>query len=194
MDASLDTRASLLERLKRATGNEGWARFFNLYWKLVYNMARHRGLTDAEAQEVVQTTMITVARCIPQFQYKGERGSFKAWLMMHTRTRIVDEFRKRPSATPLSEEIDEPADYQFEQIWEGEWKQNLVTLAAERVKSEVTARAFQIYSFCVLQGNGPKRTAEHLKISKAAIYLNVHKINKLMAARTKQLTEELEKQ
>ena len=51
-DDSLPTRKSLLTRLKDWDDQESWRDFYNTYWKLIYNVARKAGLTDAEAQDV----------------------------------------------------------------------------------------------------------------------------------------------
>ena len=57
MDVSeelIPTRWSLLSRLKDAADAESWQEFFDIYWRLIYRAATKSGLTDAEAQEVVQ--------------------------------------------------------------------------------------------------------------------------------------------
>jgi DNA-directed RNA polymerase specialized sigma24 family protein len=59
---SLGTRQSLLSRLRDLDDHRSWRTFFDTYWKLLYNVARQRGLDDAAAQDVVQETVIGVAR------------------------------------------------------------------------------------------------------------------------------------
>jgi RNA polymerase sigma-70 factor (ECF subfamily) len=54
----LPTRQSLLERLRRWDDQESWRDFFNLYWGLLYATAIKSGLSDQEAQDVVQDTII----------------------------------------------------------------------------------------------------------------------------------------
>src|SRR5205823_496941 len=56
------TRRSLVDRLVNWDDQKRWQEFFDTYWKLIYSTARKSGLTDAEAQEVVQETVITVAK------------------------------------------------------------------------------------------------------------------------------------
>src|SRR5438477_9156148 len=94
-DELIPTRASLLGRLKDWKDEESWRVFFETYWKLIYNAARKAGLTDAEAQDVVQETVISVSKSIPTFDYDAEGGSFKSWLLLLTRWRITDQFRRR---------------------------------------------------------------------------------------------------
>src|SRR5437660_1419941 len=91
----LRTRATLLERLKDWSDQSSWQEFFDLYSRLIYGVARKAGLTDAEAQDVLQETMIAAAKHLPKFQYDPVQGSFKNWLLRMTRWRIADQFRKR---------------------------------------------------------------------------------------------------
>src|SRR6266446_5172844 len=97
-DEIIPTRASLLGRLKNWEDQSSWQEFFNIYWKLIYGVARKAGLTDAEAQDVVQETMASVAKHMPTFKYDPAIGSFKAWLLKMTRWRITDQLRKRGPA------------------------------------------------------------------------------------------------
>ncbi|HYS96299.1 MAG TPA: sigma-70 family RNA polymerase sigma factor, partial [Chthoniobacterales bacterium] len=87
------TRRSLVDRLANWDDQKRWQEFFDTYWKLIYSTARKSGLTDAEAQEVVQETVITVAKKIDKLKYDPAIGSFKGWLLQITRWRIVDQFR-----------------------------------------------------------------------------------------------------
>jgi len=58
----LVTRRSLVERLADWRDQKNWQEFFETYWKLIYSVAVKAGLTDSEAQDVVQETIITVAK------------------------------------------------------------------------------------------------------------------------------------
>src|SRR2546429_8519785 len=91
----IPTRRSLLDRLKNWDDQESWKDFFDTYWKLIYGVALKAGLSDAEAQEVVQETVIAVAKKMGGFEYDPEIGSFKSWLLHTAQWRISDQFRKR---------------------------------------------------------------------------------------------------
>src|SRR5438552_10865959 len=99
----IPTRHSLLQRLKDWGDESSWQDFFDSYSGLIYNVAVKAGLSDAEAQEVVQETVIAVARKIGEFRTDPAHGSFSAWLMRLTRWRIADQWRKRQGGvTPHS--------------------------------------------------------------------------------------------
>src|SRR5678815_2272618 len=110
-DDSLLTRRTLLSRLRNLDDQESWRTFFDLYWRLLYNVARKSGMDDAGAQEIVQETVIAVARQMPEFRYDRTRGTFRQWLLRITRRRIIDHlrriYRQPPRAAIAPESLDE---------------------------------------------------------------------------------------
>ena len=102
MDELIPTRATLIQRLKNWQDQSSWQDFFDTYWKLIYHVALKGGLSEAEAEDVVQETMISVARHMPTFKYDPAIGSFKAWLLNMTRWRITDQLRQRGPAAECS--------------------------------------------------------------------------------------------
>src|SRR5437773_97341 len=155
-DYSIATRETLLERLKGVEDHASWQDFFDTYWHLIYGVAVKAGLNEDEAQDVVQDTVVTVARNLPEFQYDPAKCAFKSWLLNLTRWRIVDQLRKRKSLGPLVgfsrwdeveraalEEIPDPIGFDLEKIWNTEWEANLLEAAAQRVKQQVKPKQYQ---------------------------------------------------
>src|SRR5207249_7798280 len=141
-DEFLPTRRSLLSRLKNWNDQESWRDFFNTYWKLIYASAIKAGLTDAEAQDAVQETVISVSTSIKDLRYDPALGSFKGWLLTIARWRITDQLRKREPGNPPKprspdttastatiERIPDPAGGGLDAIWDEEWQKNLLAAA-----------------------------------------------------------------
>src|SRR5215831_1757967 len=97
-DDRIPTRASLLNRLKDPGDGLAWNEFYLTYRDLIYSVARRAGLTELEASEVVQDTLISVSRKIPGFTYDPSKDSFKGWLLTVTRWRIRDQIELRARA------------------------------------------------------------------------------------------------
>src|SRR4051794_34306024 len=93
-DELIPTRQSLLSRIKDWSDNDSWQDFFDTYWKLIYRTARASGLQRAEAEEVVQETLITISKAVADFEYDPRKGSFKSYLRTATIWRIRDRFRR----------------------------------------------------------------------------------------------------
>jgi len=198
----IPTRSTLLSRLKDFGDDLSWHRFFETYWKLIYGVALKSGLRDQEAQEVVQETVIAVARNIQEFQYDRSRCSFKTWLMTVTRSRISNQFRRRNKHAPVldgpvagngtdwMESLPDPRSRELERLWDEEWERNLVDAAIERVKRRVPAEQFQIFDFYVLREWPAEKVSSTLGISTARVYLSKHRIGKLLKQELQLLEEE----
>src|SRR5208282_3549195 len=100
----IPTRYTLLSRLDDRGDQDSWKDFFDTYWRLIYSFAMKSGLSEAEAQDVVQETIISVAKSIHKFKPNRELGSFKGWLRNLTRWRIADQLRKRTRVTSVNQE------------------------------------------------------------------------------------------
>ncbi len=200
------TRKSLIERLNNWEDQRTWNEFYQTYWRLVYSVATKSGLTREEAFDVVQETIIAIARQVQKGQYDPRAGSFKAWLLQMTRWRILDVFRARKRQPSLSnqgnadsedsqnlamERLSQEKDNLLESIWDREWRDNISAAALERVKSKVSPRQFQIFDCYVMKGWGVKKTAEALGINAAQVYLAKHRVGNLVKKEIQALENQL---
>src|SRR5215216_6445324 len=196
----LATRTSLLRRLKQWEDQESWRDFFDTYGNLLYGASIKAGLNDAEAQDVVQDTVITVAKKIEDFKYDPALDSFKGWLLYLTRKRIALHYRKRErdrggpnrilESMPLPgelESIPDRAGVDLEAIWDEEWETSLADAALARVKEQVNPKQFQIFNFYVLKQWPVKEVAKTLGVSRAQVYLAKHRISTLVQKEVKRL-------
>ena len=205
----IPTRHSLLNRLKDWGDQTSWQDFFNTYSRLIYNVAVKAGLSDTEAQEVVQETVIAVARKIGEFKADPAHGSFSAWLMRLTRWRIADQWRKRQAgavpnppgaggnwpelrpgdtgSTGPMERVPDPASMALDAVWHTEWEKHLMAAALERVKQQVSPRQFQMFDLHVLQNQSVQETARTLQASVASVYMAKHRVARLVKKEVRKL-------
>ena len=193
----IPTRASLLSRLKCSDDSESWRVCFETYWKLIFNAARRAGLTEAEAEDVVQETLLTVARTIHDFTYNQKQGSFKGWLLKTTAWRVQDQFRKRASGrleflADLPEAIHPVIENGVQQLWDSEWEQNLLSAAIERVKKQVSAKHFQIFDLAVIRQWSTARISAELDVNSSYVYITKHRVNNRFKAELATLRKETE--
>jgi RNA polymerase sigma factor (sigma-70 family) len=201
-DELIPTRHSLLSRLKNWDDQESWKDFFDTYWKLIYGYAVRAGLSDAEAQDVVQETITGVAKNIHNFRCDPQAGSFKQWLLRLTHWRITDQIRKRRRAdgaayglarviarpspaeeatgTSLIERIPDPQGYELEAIWDEEWRKNLLDVAVERLKLKVKAKHYQMFYLHVIKKLPAAEAARALGVSAAQVYLAKHRLSRIL--------------
>lgn len=190
----IPTRKSLLGRLKDWEDNASWRDFFDTYWKLIYGFAIQRGLNHEEAQEVVQETVVAVAKSIGKFQYDPKICAFKTWLLGVTRSKIANQFARRArqpagamsasandSSTtgPVNRIPDEQAG-QWDEAWDQEWQRNLMETAINRVKRRVSIEQYQMFDLFVLKQWPARDVANALGVTIGHVYVAKHRISKLV--------------
>lgn len=194
------TRESLLSRLRDWMDTDSWNEFFRLYWNLIYSVAIRSGLSDAEAQDVVQETLLTVARRMPEFQYDRSKGSFRGWLGHTTRWRIKDQFKRRQRQqrleNKLAVEADEvcPVSFEadFESMWAAEWEENLTHLALDAVRPKVGPKAYEVFELFTIRGWSAARIARRLKLNQQRVYYLNRKAYQLLEEESARIRGKLE--
>jgi RNA polymerase sigma-70 factor (ECF subfamily) len=202
-DHFIPTHQSLLSRLKDWGDQESWRRFFDTYWRLIYNAARKSGLTETEAQDVVQETLISVAKKMPGFKYDPAIDSFKGWLSYQTRLRIADQFRKRrrtgaqnrrasddTERTATIERVPDPAGLDLDVIWDEEWRVNLMNAATARVKDQVSPEQYEMFYLYAVKEISVRKVANRLRVNAAQIYMAKHRISRLLKKEIRKLEKE----
>jgi RNA polymerase sigma factor (sigma-70 family) len=203
----IPTRDSLLNRLKDWRDDASWRDFFNTYWRLVYGVALKAGLTEQEAQEVVQETVITVSRRISEFKYDPTVCSFKTWLLNLTRWRIVDQLRKRPplraagrlkldhdARTATIENVADPASFNLDAVWDREWEQQILLAATQAVKRKVNPEQYQIFHLCVFKEWPVGKVTRELGVSATRVYLAKHRVGALLKREIRTLERKINQQ
>lgn len=189
----LPTRCSLLSRLKDWDNQDSWRDFFNTYWHLIYSVARKAGLDEVEAQDAVQDTITTVAKEMKGFRYDKSKGSFKGWLKVITKRRVADILRRRyragagvnisADATSVQAQMAAMgnADQDLvDQVWDDEWKRELLQTAVTRVKGRISPAQFQIFELHDLKECPISEVMEALKMSRIAVFVACHRVRKLL--------------
>ncbi len=198
--SSIQTRPSLLNRLSVGDDAEGWQEFYRVYGKLVRDFAIKAGLSDSEADEVVQETAIAVARHLPEFRYDPEVCRFKTWLLNQTSWRIKDQLRKRhrnerlqegtaadangsPAGacdndrTATIERVPDPAALNLDALFETEWRSNLLSAALETIKTKFSLKQIQIFDLHAQKDWPAGDVAKSLGVSLANVYVTKHRIS-----------------
>lgn len=205
-DEFFPTRLSLLSRLKRWDDQESWRDFFDTYWKFLYCIALKAGLSDADARDVVQETVVAVAKGLREGRFKAAEGSsFKAWLKLIVQRRVASHLRRprlsfaepAPGAddtaqTPIVERVPASEAGVVGVMWEEEWARNLADAAIERVKQRIGAKQFQMFDLYVMKEWPVREVAKTLHANVAQVYLAKHRVASLIKQETEKLRKRME--
>ena len=197
----LETRSSLIQRLKATINGESWEEFFHTYWELIYNVARRAGLSEADAQDIVQETILKVHNSLDRFEYNRKRGTFKGWLRTVTRSRLNDFFKKQQRRPTLNQPLEEAADElqnledpegpEIEKIWDEEWNRNLIQAALSRTKKLSSPKQFQIFKCHYIDEWTVRETCRTLGVNAAQVYMAKQRVGKVFREAVEALQEQV---
>jgi RNA polymerase sigma factor (sigma-70 family) len=175
----LPTRQSLIEKLTDIENQETWREFFDLYWRLIYGVAIKSGFSHEEAEDLVQDTVIAVAKNIGRFRRDPAYGSFKSWLLTITYRKMKDLRRRArvrdAGASEIIESFDAPCT-DLEQLWDAEWNSAVTNAALEKMKRQIPPKHFQAFFLNVIKEMSPAETAQIVGLSIGQVYLLKHRL------------------
>lgn len=196
------TRVTLLLRLRNGGDAEAWQEFVRLYGPVIYRFARQRGLQDADAADLMQDVLRSVARHVGALEYDPRKGTFRGWLYTITRNKIYNFLmaqRRRPRArgdqlqqeqldnAPAREQSDTP-----DAAWEREYQRQLSWQAMERVRHEFQPNTWQAFWLTAVEGKAAAEVGELLKMSPGAVYVAKCRVLARLREEVQQLLAEQE--
>jgi RNA polymerase sigma-70 factor (ECF subfamily) len=172
------TRPSLLVRLRDPLDERAWAEFVEIYGPLVRQLARRRGLQDADAADLVQEVFRAVAMAIERYDPDPAKGSFRSWLSTIARNLIVnllDAQRRQPRGsgdTEIRHLLEaQPAPTSEESVlFDLEYRRHLLHWAGKRVRDEFSEAAWQAFWKTSVEGQPAQEAARVLGLTIGTVY------------------------
>ena len=175
----MDTRQTLLLKIRDTADARSWGEFVEIYTPLLYNYFLARGLNDADASDLGQEVMRSVAKAIANFDYDPEKGTFRSWLYTIARNKLNTFFRKsarqpqgsgRTSVLNVVNAIaDEEAD--MESHWELEHRRRMFEWASGQIRENYDPHTWEAFERVALKQEDASAVAEDLGIKLGAVYV-----------------------
>ncbi|MDG2220231.1 MAG: sigma-70 family RNA polymerase sigma factor [Rubripirellula sp.] len=179
MAASPETQPSLLVRIRNERDTESWSRFVEIYAPAVFRFLKQQGLQDADAADLTQEVMASVAAAIKSFDYDAHRGRFRGWLFTVVQNKVRNFWRdaaKSPDAKghPRAHRqlIDQPDErHDASKVWQQEYEHRLFISASEQVRPMVQESTWLAFWNTAVDGESPAAVAIQLNMTPAAVRL-----------------------
>ena len=150
----------------------------SIYEPFVYRFARRGGLQDADACELVQNVMLSVARAVGRWKPDRQQGRFRTWLFRIARNQLLDVLAKQQrtiaarGGSGLLEILQtSKSAAAFEQTLRFEHRQTLFQWAADRVKSSVKEVTWKAFWMTAVEEQVPETVARELGLTAGAVYI-----------------------
>jgi RNA polymerase sigma-70 factor (ECF subfamily) len=185
---ALQTRPSLLIRLRDVGDTDAWRTFVLVYAPLVHRFGRRHGLQDADAADLTQDVLGEVSRSIRAFEYQPARGRFRDWLLVIMRRRFgrFNERRARCHEKAVHEhELERIEDERIEVEWNEAFNSRVLQVALDRVRPSFQPQTWRAFERVWLENRSAAETAEELSVGIDAVYTAKSRV-------LKRLSEEVE--
>lgn len=177
--SDLNTRQTLLLKIRDVGDTRSWSEFVEIYTPLLYHYFMARGLNDADAADLGQEVMRSVAKAIVRFDYDTEKGTFRSWLYTIARNHLNNFFRKsarqpkgsgRTTLLNVVNQI-EDEDANMEAHWELEHRQRMFEWAAEQIRGNYEKHSWEAFERIALKQEDAATVADSLGMKLGAVYV-----------------------
>jgi len=186
-----ETRHSLLVRLQERRDEQAWEEFLRQYEPFLLNLFRRRGLQEADARDVTQQVLISVATKVGDWQTDGKAASFRRWLSTIARHAAIRHLTRhgRQPITGLEQDIGEnPAT--LEAVAWHEYQREVLAWTIEQIRSEFREASWLAFWETAVNHRPVPEVASELQISAGAIYMARSRIMARLRQKAKEFDPE----
>ena len=177
----LETRHSLIVRLKNVQNDFAWRDFVCAYEGFLNQLARRQGVPERHVPDVTQQILMTIAKSIEGWKDDGNSASFRRWLSTVSRNvaiRFMSQERKQAGGVGGSDlvsalqNVEAPPDEHSVRRYEHE----LIVWAAEQVRHEFIETSWRAFWATVIEDRPVDEVASQLGVSAGSIYMSRSRI------------------
>lgn len=189
----IETRSSLLRRVRDPADQASWREFVALYQPLLRRAVRIGGVPDACVDDVVQQVFVRLLAALPRFELDRSRGRFRDWLWRLTHNVVVDQLRRhgRQEAAEQRWREQQPGEEPVPDDWREDYHRRVLAFALQRVQGDTQPGTWACFQRHLLQGQRAADVAEQLGLSTRAVYVNASRVLARVRACCAEYEEEL---
>lgn len=183
------TRSSVLKAVADTSNEKAWKRLFDLYAGFVFSIARSKGLSVTDSDDIVQNVFVDLARNLPQFNYDRTKGRFRSYLIGLVNWRVADKLRAGKRDVDFKSQYGEDMKGAVAEddgsFLENEWRAAAMEEALRRIKDEVNPDHFAAFVASTIEGQDTETVMNLYSITRD----NLYQIRKRLTLKLKEATQ-----
>lgn len=167
---------SLLIGLREEGNSLAWVQFCDRYRGLLVAFALRLGLTQSDAEDAVQETLLAFLESFRQGRYERDKGRLGQWLFGIARNKVHYLQRQRGRELVILAKDDQSGllskvadDHSISQVWEEEWRRAVLKACIEEVRGEVEPSTMKAFELLALEECSPAQAASQLGMTVNAV-------------------------
>ncbi|HEY3963517.1 MAG TPA: sigma-70 family RNA polymerase sigma factor [Planctomycetaceae bacterium] len=196
MSVSPETRPSLIVRLRNRDDDEAWFEFTEIYRPVIYRLACRGGMQPADADDLVQQVLSSVARVIDRWEDDPERARFRTWLSRVATNAILNALTRRTSdrgagGSEIHDLLDRhPAGGPDSDLVRIEHRREVFRWAARQVRPEFQPETWDAFWLTAVEGRDINDVARELHRSHGSIYAARSRVMRRLREKVSEWEEE----
>jgi RNA polymerase sigma factor (sigma-70 family) len=177
MNFNPETRASLLLRVRDPTDQAAWHEFVEIYRPVIIRLALHKGMQQADADDVAQIVLTAVAKAIEQREHDPKRAKFRTWLRQVAHNAILNALtRRRPDQGSgdsavmalLNQHVSSTGPES--DLLRLEHRREVFRWATRQIRGEFHCATWNAFWLTAVEGRPVEAVADELEKNRGAIY------------------------
>jgi RNA polymerase sigma-70 factor (ECF subfamily) len=168
--------------LKNPQNRPVWQQYVDRYRPFIVGYGRKLGLTEDEAEDAAQETLVEFSEAYRAGRYDRDRGRLRSWLFGIAHNCIRNVLRRRQARERVLDSRAEDllaslaARDDLDAVWEAEWRSAVLQQCLAEARRELqpaTVEAFELFS---IQGLPAAEVAARLGMTSNAVFGAKHRV------------------
>ncbi len=196
MEQTPSTRLSLLARVQNREDQQAWHQFAAVYRPAIVRLARRKGLQAADAEDLAQRVMVSVAGAMKRFKAGAGRPRFRTWLYRVTENAIWNSLRDaaRDRAHRGEFDRDRLASIAARSTEDADWlrwelRREVFHWAARQIRAEYQPDTWNAFWLTAVESGDIEQVARQLGKSPGAIHAARSRVIRRLAEKVREFED-----
>jgi RNA polymerase sigma factor (sigma-70 family) len=177
MEPSIETRLSLIVRLKNRADQTAWQEFVEIYRPVIVRLAARRKLQHADAEDLAQQVLLSVSKAIGRWEIATHRARFRTWLQRVAENAILNALSRGAPDRAFGEaghsvlvEQQAAGNGPDSDLLRLEYRREVFRWAARQIRPEFQPATWKAFWLTAVEDRTPDDVARLLHKTTGAVY------------------------
>ena len=192
----MQTRYTLLERVKNRADENSWSDFVDIYRPYIYGLVRRMGSNHEDSEDLSQSILLVLWEKIPQFEANFRTGAFRLWLSKLVKNRVINHYVKQNNRSDkiadnvqdIARELNSMPDDKLQKMFQDEWENYIGVKAWESLENELDENLKKVFQMS-MENKSSEEISEKVGIAVPTVYVYRKRVTDRLRKKIKELQD-----